>query len=125
MLPKNEKTFTISVIGEISKERYEGTFSCVCVPTGGIRNGILRDETREAGDMTSIPNELFYRAKWLANVKWRVLEAPEWWRGTQNGLNLLDDNILKEVYDKCLEAEIEWREKVATKNTAETPTPTA
>lgn len=115
MLPKNEKQFHISLEGEISGERYEGDFTCVCVPTISVRNKISRDELREAGDLASAPIELFLRARWLSNCAARLLDWPQWWDGAQRGQGLLDDNVLKAVYDQCIEAEIEWRQNVKKK----------
>lgn len=124
MLPKNEKTFSISVIGEITDERYEGEFTCICVPFAALRNKIARDEIRETGDLDNITSDLFLRARWLVNVQNRLMSWPEWWGGLAQGAKLLDDNVLKEIYDKCIEAEIEWRDKVkkkATETTQATP----
>jgi hypothetical protein len=121
MLPKNEKTFSINVEGEITGERWVGDFTCVCVPWGGLRNKIAREEIREQGDNDNVTGELFLRARWMANTQNRIIAAPEWWRSSLNGAKLLDDNVLKEVYDQCIEAEIEWRRKVRDKATEATP----
>lgn len=128
MLPKNEKNFHISVVGEITEQNMEGDFTCVCVPTGAQRNAIMRMENRENGDMQNVPTELFMRAKWLANVKGRLLNWPDWWDGVRQGDSLLDDNVLKEVYDQCIEAEVEWRKAIKEKakeaaSTLPTPPP--
>ena len=111
-LPKNNKDFRISIEGELSGERYEGDFSCVCVPPIGLKNKIDRDELRETGDLSNIGVELFMRAKWLSNVQNRLTSWPEWWDGCRKGVALLDDNVLKELYDKCIEAEAEWRQSI-------------
>src|SRR5690606_15269623 len=114
-------TFSISVIGEITDERYEGEFTCICVPFAALRNKIARDEIRETGDLDNITSDLFLRARWLVNVQNRLMAWPEWWAGLAQGAKLLDDNVLKEIYDKCIEAEIEWRDKVKKKATETTP----
>ncbi len=115
MLPKNEKSFHINVVGEITGERYEGDFTCICVPFAALRNKIARDEIRETGDLDNITNELFIRARWLVNAQNRLFTWPEWWAGCNQGAKLLDDNVLKEVYDQCIEAEVEWRNAVKNK----------
>ena len=111
-LPKNEKIFNISVGGEISGERYEGEFTCVCVPPIGLRNKMDREELRETGDLSNVGVELYLRSKWLVNVQNRLLSWPDWWDGCRRGASLLDDNILKVLYDKCIEAEVEWRASI-------------
>lgn len=121
MLPKNEKTFEINVEGEITGERYMGTFTCICVPFAALRNKIARDEIRETGDLDNISADLFLRARWLVNAQNRLLSWPDWWGGCNNGARLLDENVLKEVYDKCIEAEVEWRKNVKTKATEASP----
>lgn len=115
MLPKNEKTFHINVVGEITQERYEGDFTCICVPFAALRNKISRDEIRESGDLDNITNELFTRARWLVNAQNRIMTAPDWWNATGQGTRLLDDNVLQAIYDGCIEAEIEWRTNVKNK----------
>jgi hypothetical protein len=111
-LPKNEKSFHVSVEGETSGERYEGDFTCLCVPPIAIRNKIDRDELRETGDLNNVGVELFLRSKWLVNVQNRLMTWPDWWDGCRRGAALLDDNVLKELYEKCIEAEVEWRQSI-------------
>jgi hypothetical protein len=115
MLPKNEKTFEINIEGDTTRERFIGTFTCICVPWAGLRNKISRDEVREAGDLENITTELFLRARWLANLQSRITESPDWWKGLGYGARSLDDNLLKELYDQCIEAEVEWRKKIQEK----------
>jgi hypothetical protein len=117
-LPKNEKNFHVSVEGETSGERYEGEFTCICVPNIAIRNKIDRDELRETGDLNNVGAELYLRSKWLMNVQNRLLSWPDWWDGCRRGAALLDDNVLKVLYDKCIEAEVEWRTSIKNRNSA-------
>jgi hypothetical protein len=124
MLPKNEKTFEISVIGEITQEKFMGSFTCVCVPWTALRNKIARDEIRESGDLDNVTTELFIRSRWLANVQSRLTSWPDWWSAVGQGARLLDDNVLKEVYDQCIEAEVEWRMAIKSKAETITPAPT-
>jgi len=124
MLPKNEKVFNLNVVGEVTGERYEGDFTCICVPDIRTRNKISRDEIKECGDLENISTELYARSKWLANASNRVFEAPTWWDSSLYGSRLLDDNILKAVYDKCIDAELEWRANVKGKSAEATPATT-
>jgi hypothetical protein len=121
MLPKNEATFELNVEGEITGEKYAGSFTCICVPTVGIRNRISRDQIRETGDLANTTDELFLRAMWLANVQGRLIGFPDWWDALGRGSRLIDDNVLKEVYDRCIEAEVEWRKNVKAKAAESTP----
>lgn len=123
MLPKNEKTFSINVMGDDTGERFAGEFTCVCVPFISMRNKIARDEIRECGDLGNITTDLFLRSRYLVNVQSRLTSWPDWWQGMGHGARLLDENVLREVYDKCIEAEVEWRASVKAK--ADTTPPTA
>lgn len=114
-LPDNSATFTVRVIGEVSQEEYVGEFSCVCVPTAGARNAIIREELRITGDYENVPGELLVRGRWIANCRGRITSGPIWWKESRGGEDLMDDNVLKEVYDKALEAESKWREEVKQK----------
>lgn len=120
-LPKNEKLFHISVEGELSGERYEGDFSCICVPPIGLRNKMDREELRETGDLSNVGMELYLRSRWLIQVQNRLISWPDWWDGCRRGVGLLDDNILKELFDKCVEAEVEWRQSIKKVSPVTTP----
>lgn len=115
-LPKNEKSFHLIVEGETSSERYEGDFTCICVPNIAIRNRIDRDELRETGDLNNIGVELLLRSRWLSNVQNRLTTWPDWWDGCRRGAALIDDNVLKAIYDKVIEAEVEWRASIKKTN---------
>lgn len=114
-LPSNSATFTVRVIGEVTQQEYVGEFKCICVPTTGARNAIIREELRLTGDFENVPPELIIRARWLANCRGRIEDGPIWWKESRGGEDLLDDNVLKEVHEQLMEAESKWRTSVKEK----------
>ncbi|CAN5950519.1 unnamed protein product [Sphagnum jensenii] len=48
----------------------------------------------------------------FANLRAKVIDAPEWWKQSGGGASIQDENILLELYDQVQKAEFEWRQKV-------------
>ena len=114
-LPKNEAMFSISIIGETTQEQYVGDFICVPIPTIGQRNVIAREEMRLIGDPLYAPADLQVRAIWLSALRVQITEGPTWWTESGYGHGLYDENVVKAIYDKLIEATESWREEVKKK----------
>ena len=114
-LPKNEATFSISVIGETTQEQFIGDFICVCIPTIAQRNSISREEIRIIGDASIAPPELQIRGIWLAALRVQIIDGPTWWKESNYGHSLLDDNVLKEIHENTVKAGEQWRAEIKKK----------
>lgn len=104
----NDRTsFSISVDGEITKEKYLGEFTVKTMLSH--RDSIVRDSKRReilgetkpeyaSEDVTTL-------ATVLSELFVRVVQAPDWFRASNNGMDLLDTTPLYEIYKKAMEAE--------------------
>jgi hypothetical protein len=120
LLPKNEATFSLEVEGDVTKKRYEGKFTVKCVLENWETMEVgLRADRYNAGSAT-LANQfkLFNRA--LAEAEVRVMfdkernkpMAPSWWIDSDAGRSLLDQNVVFEVYAKCIEATKSWKDSL-------------
>lgn len=103
----NKATFTISVDGERTGEKYKGEFACKILLSHSDQ--LARDARRRQLLGGSSPDAAFPRpasqADMFAELHVRVLQAPKWWDGSNGGLDLFDDAVLLEVHKQCLAAE--------------------
>lgn len=99
--------FSISVDGDSTGEKWIGEFT---VKTRlSHRDQMRRDQIRREllgdarPDMAS-PRAL-NQAGIFSDLQVRIVDAPRWWLEAANGIDLLDDNVVGEVYGKALEEE--------------------
>lgn len=106
----NDRTFTVSVEGDVSGEKWYGSFTVKTRLTH--RDHLRKDQLRrellgglETGPTPSVRAQT--AAFVLAELAVRILKAPSWWTESDGGLDLADDNVLQRVYDEALKAERE------------------
>ena len=111
-LPKNEKTFTIDGIGETTGQKYFGNFTTICILNVGQKHQLEIERSRLSADLAYPSDRLRGFSLILATLNVKLIKKPDWWNDSFGGLDLLDENIVMDVYDKIVEAENEWREAV-------------
>ena len=111
-LPKNEKTFTFSVVGEDTGKKYEGEFSVICVPDMFQKRAIEIEKGRLTADQTNPTINLMGLGEVLSNLRVRIVKAPGWWNDSNGGFNILDENACVKLYDKVMEQELAWKDEV-------------
>lgn len=114
---KNTVKFTVDVKGEISGRQFQGVFETKVKLSH--REALKEDEVRRTilgtnpGDASEFARQL---AGALAYLAVRIIDAPTWWRQSNNGLDLEDSNVLVAVNNACIGAvgdEIEAHLKAA------------
>lgn len=99
--------FSISLIGNVTGEKWVGEFTTKLRLSH--RDQLARDRiSRELlGDTR--PDFASPRAINQANIfsdlRVRLTQAPAWWKESAEGLDLEDDNVVAEVYNKALKFE--------------------
>ena len=63
-------------------------------------------------DLITLDQDTSMYHRIVAQLTYRLKAAPDWWISAGNGQDLLDVNVVFEVFKYCAEAEREWREKV-------------
>ncbi len=111
-LPKNEAVFDFDYSGATTGKKYDGQFTVVCMLNMARKHALEIEKTRLMADFQNPTDGLFGLATVLANLRVRITDAPEWWRQSQGGFNLLDEDALVALYDKVIEQEAKWRESL-------------
>jgi hypothetical protein len=107
------KSFTINAIGETTGRSYSGKFTVKTVLTRADRFEADRRRRELLGPngaeaMPDLQLESFY----LGQLAVRIVEAPEWWKDSSNGLNVEDANLIKELSELTFAKEQEAREEL-------------
>ena len=112
-LPKNEATFTFEEVGDITQQKYgPSQFTVYCVLNMAQKRLLEIEKTRMQSDLTNPTLGLEGNALVTANLKIRVIEAPDWWKQSNHGGTMVDENIPVRLYEMALEEERKWIEKV-------------
>lgn len=116
-LPSKEKTFEFEHIGETTGRKYDGRFTVLCTLNVGQKHALALEKTRLLGGYLNPTDDLITFAIVLANLRAKILyvDAPEWWKQSQGGAVIDDEDVLIALYSKVQEAEQEWREKLKEK----------
>jgi hypothetical protein len=111
-LPVNEEVFEFSLKGETSLQLFNGKFKCVCVPNLRQRSEAAVLERQLNRDLATLDAETLAYHRMIAQLTSRLLAAPDWWISSNNGQNLLDLNVVFEVWKLCMKAEKNWKDIV-------------
>lgn len=114
-LPSKEKTFDFEHVGETTGKEYKGRFTVLCVLNVGQKHGMALEKTRLLGNYANPTDDLAGLAIILANLRAKIVEAPEWWKQSSGGANLDDEDTLVMLYRKVQEAEFQWKEDLKKK----------
>jgi hypothetical protein len=123
-LPNKEKTFACEHIGETTGKKYDGQFTVRCILNVGQKHALALEKTRLLGSYESPTDDLAGLAIILANLRARIVDAPEWWKQSNGGSLVDDEDVLVVLYRKIQEAELEWKEDLK-KKTQKIPDPTS
>lgn len=107
-LPKNEKTFMFSQVGEITGMKYEGQFVVKCALSLADKRLIEIEKSRLTADLMNPTGNLDAIGRVIANLRVRVISGPEWYNQQVNTLSILDEGIVFDVFSECLKASDEW-----------------
>jgi hypothetical protein len=112
MLPSNESSFHLKVVGNRTKNTYEGDFVVKTYLTNSelIDVGLRLDTYNRGSQTVNQGVTLLNRA--IAELEVRILKAPSWWKDSDHGRNLFDTNILLELFNKVMDAEASYGEKI-------------
>ena len=111
-LPSMEHEFFFEGTGKITKVSYRGDFKyrmpntktqCLIDKHRAFLNGNLA-ELLDAGTL-NIHRQIAY-------LRYTLLEFPKFWKESDLGYELIDHNIIQEVYDAVIDFENNWMEQV-------------
>ena len=114
-LPSKENVFHFECLGATFGKKYEGRFTVLCALTIGQKHGLALEKTRLLGNYPNPTDDLAGFAVILANLRAKVIDGPDWWKQSDGGSTLDEENVLIELYNKVQEAELEWKKKLQEK----------
>jgi hypothetical protein len=114
-LPSKEKTFDFDHVGQEIGKEYKGRFTVLCVLNVGQKHSLALEKTRLLGNYLNPTDDLAGLAIILANLRAKIIDAPEWWKQSNGGAAIEDEDALVALYRKVQEAEFEWKEELKKK----------
>jgi hypothetical protein len=111
-VPATETDFSVQVEGETTKKQFAGDFT-VKIPRR--KEQCLIDKHRaflngEQPEQLEAATLRFHHM--IAYLRYTITESPKWWKEADLGYELYDENVVKAIYDKMLEFEVEWLKEV-------------
>lgn len=110
-LPDKQRTFYFKYedeFGEIS----EGNFTIICRLTLRERHEMELEKSRILGGVSTPTGTLATIALIAASLKMQIIDAPNWWKQSNNGFDLEDEAIPVKLYDKVCEEHLAWSESL-------------
>lgn len=108
----NEYNFNLSVKGEATGLKYEGTFKVKCLLTTAEKVNIgLRIDAYNGGSKT-VPQGIAVLNATLAELDVRIMESPSFWKDSDGGRQLMDTNVIYEIFAKTNAAEEDFRTRM-------------
>lgn len=111
-LPENDRTFHVDMKGEDTGINYNGTFTSRCILDMGGKHSEELEKTRLMADYANPSNGLYGIAVTLSKLRARITEAPEWWKQSDGGSTIRDENVILHLFDEVVRLEQEWREEL-------------
>ena len=110
-LPDMEYKFSIQSVGKETGINWVGDF-VYKRPTINERSLIELMKTRLNGDLNTIDPNIAYLNAAMAHLRFTLKDSPEWWKDSDFGGALFDVNLIAEVYEKCIDFEKAWSDRV-------------
>lgn len=117
MANANEEMFSVHIIGDTTEKAYPGDFTVK--RRLSHRDQLTKDNRRRellGGAPGMATERALSTAMILSELYVRITKAPVWWTEAGNGLDLEDDNVIGEIYDRAMKVEadaIEAKKKKA------------
>lgn len=113
-LPSTETQFEFECTGETTSKRYSGSFTIKSVLNNFESAEVVMRADRYNGGSQTLPVQtaLFNRA--IAELEMRIKASPDWWTKSDSGRLMYDQNVVFELFNKVLEAQKEWKDRLNT-----------
>lgn len=110
-LPPMEHTFTVSVEGTETGQKFDGTFTYKR-PNLRVKSEISKTAAMLDGGILTLDEDTKFLHSILASLKHTLNKCPDWWKDADFGYELYDVNVILEIYKACSEFEKQWFAKV-------------
>lgn len=111
-VPNMNHQFIVESTGNITNKRYIGEFSykipntkeqCLIAKHRAFLNGPNQDYL-DAGTL-KIHMKIAY-------LRYTLTDYPKWWKQADLGYELIDHNVIDDVYEKCIQFEEAWLKEI-------------
>lgn len=111
-IPETTYDFIFESTGKISKKRYIGEFSCKITNTKeqcliSKHRAFLNGPNADFLD----PGTLKIHMK-ISYLRYALTDYPKWWKESDLGYELLDHNVIDEIYEKVIDFEKSWLKEI-------------
>lgn len=109
-IPSPECEFIIDQVGEVTKKHYVGEFTCR-IPSRKEQCLIDKHRAFLNGDLAAMLDGATLRFHHMISYLRYTLKTdsvPKFWKESDLGYELYDENVVKAIYDKVLEFEVNW-----------------
>lgn len=111
-LPESSNDFEIDVKGIHTNQSFRGNFKCK-IPTLRDQALISKHNAYLNGDVAQyLDFQTIKLHRMISYLKYVITESPKFWREADYGYELLDMNVVEEVYNKALEFEEAWMREI-------------
>jgi len=111
-------TFTFNCLGETSRQTWAGDFTVKPILSFSSMAAVDIDRRRFMGnpqDEATVPEEIRSIAAMISQIKHRVSKCPTWVVESNYLADMVDGNVLVELFKKVIEVEEKYREELTKK----------
>lgn len=110
-LPPMDFDFDIQITGAETGELFIGHFK-YRRPSLGTRSRITAMRARMNGDLTTLDEDTQDFNHAISWLRFTLDDYPQWWSDASYGMDLHDANVVAEIYNRCMDFETKWKERV-------------
>lgn len=112
-LPSTETQIEFECTGETTSKRYSGSFTIKSVLNNFEATEVILRADRYNGGSQTLPVQTALLNRAIAELEIRVKSSPDWWSKSDSGRLIYDQNVIFELFNKVLEAQKEWKDKLS------------
>ena len=97
---ETKRDFTVDIIGKDTGTRYRGTFTVKMVLSRTEKFKVDEERRKAIGfNGKEALSETIIEAHILADLQTRIVSAPTWWKLSDEGRGIEDDDVLEQIYE--------------------------
>lgn len=111
-LSPTKHSFRIDVAGDLTKAKYQGNFECKIL-NRGERALVSKHRAFLNGDVESNLDIATLNFHYMISfLKYSLTSVPDFWRDSDYGYAIYDENVIKEVFDEVIKFEENWLKEI-------------
>lgn len=110
-LPNMQHTFSVKVEGKEGGQMYEGSFTYKR-PNLRAKSQIAKLAAKLNEDIKYLDEDTRFLHDVIAQLYYTLIDAPDWWKKSDSGMELYDFDVVFEIYKECMKFEKAWMDQV-------------